>query len=217
MSHCKSYCKSDCKWLTRFSFCLILFSSQLVWAQADLDEGSGSTRQNRYAPKTFAVSFMSWTETLKLASGSTTDSSSSNFIGYAITWEKEQFGRRWGSAGEISGLMGQANAGGRQSQILYQANNKSYFGAEASYRLAYRVSAQVTMAAGPFALVRSVSLPSTDTNGVNIDVKSGSSSNYGLQFNFNCRLTRHLEVRQMIGTLASNASTIWSLGLGYKY
>lgn len=164
--------------------------------------------------RTFAVSYLSWTEFVELDNGTLTDSAYANFYGLALTYEKEGFKGRWGSAYEGTLMFGQANAGGSQTVITpYQTNYRSWYGAEASYRLAYRLSGQITLSLGPFAMVRQVTFPSEN----NIEVKSGSQGNGGVLADLRYRLTPKMEVRQMIGTMAFKASTIWSLGLGYKF
>lgn len=182
--------------------------------EENVTEAKTTNSTGQLSVKTVAVSYLAWTEFVDLKNGNLEDNAYANFYGMALTLEKENYSRRWGTAAEASALFGQANAGGSQQLITYQTNYRSWYGLEASYRLAYRHTAQVSFSIGPFGLFRQVTWPGGDNN---IDVKSGSQTNGGLLADLRYRLTRQLEVRQMIGTMAFKANTIWSLGIGYKF
>src|SRR6476661_7016537 len=143
--------KDNC--MSRFNllFVVLILLTSIAHAQEEDQlnlepKSSGS----RLSLSTVAVSYMSWTEFVELKSGAVKDDTYSNFYGMALSYEKEFYSRRWGSAFEVSALFGQANAGGSQSLITYQTNYRSWLGAEASYRLAYRHTPQVTFSIGPF-------------------------------------------------------------------
>jgi len=195
------------------------FAPHLGWAQEQetqdvmAEAPSRTNRKGQAEYKSFALSYTSWTEFVDLESGSLEDNTHANFYGLQLTYERESFNLRWGIAKEVSLIFGQANLGGRQNLIPYQATYRPWYGLEASYRGAYRVSPQITLSMGPFALFRQVTWP--DSTGVT--VISGSPVNIGLLADAKLRLTPQWELRQMIGTLFFKGSTIWSFGFGYKY
>lgn len=200
-----------------FILILLQLFVSFSWAQEDDDDAAGTTaRASRRGQeyKTFTVSYTSWTEFVDLENNGVSDSTYANFFGAQLTYEKENYIGRYGTAKEASLLFGQANAGGRQNILTYQTNYRSWYGAEASYRGAYRLSPQIVMSAGPFLLARYVTWPS---EGTTITVNSGSALNLGALADVKLRLTPRWEIRQMIGTMFFKASTIWSLGFGYKF
>lgn len=164
--------------------------------------------------KTISVNYTSWTEFADLESNNFEDSTNANFFGVQLTFEKESFDFRHGFTREVSLLFGQANLGGRQRQIAYQTNRRSWYGLEASYRGAFRLSPQITLSAGPLLLLRQIDWPA---EGTDVTVKSGAPINLGMMADAKLRMTPRWEIHQMIGTLFFKASTIWSLGVGYKY
>ncbi len=165
--------------------------------------------------KTVSLSYVSWTEFVDLDNGTVTDRAFANFYGNALSFEKETYySQRFGTALEAAALFGQANAGGSQTVITYQTSYQKWWGIEASARFAYRLSPQITMSIGPMVLARQISWP---TQTVGVDMKSGAPINFGAIADLRMRLNRTWELRQTIGTLTFKASTIWSLGIGYKF
>lgn len=196
----------------RFKIILpILFLAGLQsWAQTT--EGQQPRTVNM---KTFAVSYLNWTEAMNIELNGATAKDWSNFYGIEVTLEKESYVRRWGSEYSGSLILGQANGGGSQTAIAYQANYRDWMGAEATYRLGYRISPQISMSVGALALFRSVSWPDDPATGAK--ATSGSQTNFGLIGTVSYRLNREFELRQTLGTFASKATTLWSVGLGYKF
>lgn len=191
---------------------LALCSSLSVAAQESDGESTASMGELKLT--TVSLSYLSWTEFVDLDDGTFTDRAYANFYGNALAIERESFTGRHGYALEGALLMGQANAGGTQTVITYQTSYQKWTGLMATARYAYRVSPQITMSIGPLALSRQMNWPS---EGTNVDVKSGSPMNFGILGDLRLRLTRDWELKQTIGTLAFKASTIWSLGVGYKF
>lgn len=204
----------------RLVFILLLTAGAFSQAQAQSARSAqpGSPQAKKSRPvelETASVAYISWTEFVDLDNGTTTDKAFANFYGLSFNYKTENFKGRWGDTIEYTLAMGQANAGGSQTQITYQTNYKSWYGAMAAYRLAYRLSPQITLGIGPNVLGRQVKWPSEGN--ANLSVKSGADFNAGLLAEVSYRLNPRLEVRQMIGTLAFKASTIWALGLGFKF
>jgi hypothetical protein len=195
-------------------FLISFFAALVAHAQEEMPDVKASDKSNLLNLTTVSVSYLSWTEFVDLDNGLVVDRSYANFYGVALAYEKENFDKRWGTSIEGSVLSGQANAGGTQTAITYQTSYHNWYGASASYKLAYRLSPQITLAVGPAAIYRNIKWP---VEGTNITVTSGAPLNVAAIFDLRIRMTRQWEIRQTIGTLAFKASTIWSLGLGYKF
>ncbi|QDK39357.1 porin family protein [Bdellovibrio sp. NC01] len=158
------------------------------------------------------VSYISWKEFADVEPAATQPKTYSDFIGNALTGEYEHyFLPRWGAVAEGSLMFGQANLGAIPN---YQAGNVRWWGIRASYRGVYRFSTQVASSAGVLVLNRQIDYPSQ--TGVT-DVKSGAQVNYGLIADLTYQLTPSWLIRQEIGGLFVKASTLWSIGLGYRF
>ncbi len=166
-----------------------------------------------YTHKTIALSYISWTELVDFASASNTDRGFANFYGNALSYEVAPYVRHSGMNYQVDVLFGQANVGGSQTVLTYQESYKKFMGAMAQARFALRLNTKVNKSAGTLVLFRQVSVP--DVNGVTPTV--GATTNFGIIGVVGARLGKNWELRQSFGTLAFKASTIWSLGLGYKY
>jgi hypothetical protein len=200
------------------SFFSVVIASSLSFAQSDSSGSSGTARVKKARSvelETAGVSYLSWTELVDLDNGVTTDKAFANLYGLSFNYKKEDFKGSRGSAIEYTFAIGQANAGGSQTQITYQTNYRSWYGGMASYRWAYRINPQITFGLGPNLLVRQVKWPSEGNE--SLQVKSGADFNIGLLSEVSYRLNPRLEIRQIFGTLAFKASTIWALGLGFKF
>lgn len=189
-----------------------LFATSHAWAQAA--DGESSVPSGSTALTTVSLSYVSWTEFVDLDDGTFTDRAYANFYGNALAIERESYRGRHGYALDAALMTGQANAGGTQTVITYQTSYQQWMGGLATARYAYRVSPQITMSIGPMALTRQMKWPD---EGTNVDVKSGSTLNFGVIGDLRLRLVREWELKQTIGTLAFKASTFWSLGIGYKF
>ncbi len=177
-----------------------------------LDESSLSM-----ATKSKAVTFnyMSWTEFVDLDNGTVVDNSKhANFFGAGLGYQMEKFNQRMGTIGEAGLIFGQAHIGENSGAISYQKNYVKWTGASASYRIAYRMGAPVTLSAGPILLARQITWPDAPAN---TDIKSGSDVNLGVIGEIKVLLGKQWELKQSLGTLAFKAATYWSLGLGFRY
>lgn len=158
------------------------------------------------------VSYISWKEFAEVEPAATQPKTYSDFIGNALTAEYEHyFHPRLGAIAEGSLMFGQANLG---SIPNYQAGNVRWWGLRASYRGVYRFSTQIGSSIGALILNRQIDYPSQ--TGVT-DVKSGAQVNYGLIADLTYQLTPNWLIRQEIGGLFIKASTLWSIGLGYRF
>lgn len=169
-------------------------------------------------PRTWNIrlGYFSWQEQMSLTNGGTSDKAVANFLGSTLSaeWEK-YFLPRHGTALEFGLGAGTANGGGTQSTLTYGVgSNISWTAGFGSYRYAYRFSTRVTTSVGPLLLFRQLTWPSDPTG---TRAESGSSFNYGAVADLRFNVTNRWEVRQMIGTLLQNASTAWSMSIGYKF
>jgi hypothetical protein len=192
---------------------ILLISTAAEAARVRRSRGVGTRPPPKISIGTFAVSYITWVETVDL-SKTVTDSAFASFYGTAFTFEKETYeAKRRGFAFDLSLISGQAGAGGTNTILTYQKSNVNWFGASASARIAYRLSPQITLSAGPMALYRNLDWPDID----GVQAISGSPVNLGFIGDVRMRLSRGWEIRQTIGRLAFRATTIWSLGIGYKF
>jgi hypothetical protein len=203
---------SLCRFKLLLVLCTLVFSG--IAEANPRSRGAAKRPPPKIGISTFAVSYVTWLETVDLTKN-ITDSAFANFYGTALTYEKENYeARRRGFAFDVSFIAGQANAGGLPNQTLaYQKANVNWFGASASGRIAYRLSPQITMSVGPMILYRNLVWPDID----GVQAISGSPVNLGFIGDVRMRLSRGWEIRQTIGRLAFRATTIWSLGIGYKF
>lgn len=202
-----------------FSLITMLTLSPMVQAQEEPEEINQSEEQLPTAPKkvtlkTVSFSYLSWTEFLSLDNGTSADEAYASFYGTALTYEKESYRNRKGTLVSGSLILGQANGGGTQTGITYQKANQKWLGLMAEYKYAYRLTQQITMAGGPLVLFRQIDWekPAGIT-----EVKSGAQINLGAMLDLRIRFNPRWELRQTFGTMAFKASTIWSVGMGYKF
>lgn len=130
-------------------------------------------------------------------------------IGYESSWSA-----KWGSIIDGGLLLGQANLGGSQTLVPYQKSDLRWWGLKASYRATYRLSPQIITSMGPVVLGRQIDLPLTAAAN---EVKSGATVNYGIVADVTCLLTSTFAIRTELGGLLQEASTLWSLGIGYRF
>ena len=162
---------------------------------------------------TLSFSYVSWKEQVTLSGPTGTDSAYANFYGNSFGYEHETYLKP--TNGTLYGfdfMFGRASVGGSQVNVPYQEGSVGWLGIDFSYRYVHRLTNQIAMSVGPLLLARQAKLPADD-----VDVSSGSQYNIGAIADLRLRLSKPLEIHQMIGTLYMKASTIWSFGLGYKF
>jgi len=185
-------------------------------------ESSSDKESQRGHPKvptaytTVSVSYFSWQEQLTLTSGASKDHGLVNLFGDGFSIEHENYFKpHHGTIMEGSFLYGQATAGGTQSTLPYTTTNIKWTALQASYRYSYRWTTAVATSIGLMAVDRQLSLPTNTAT--NTSAEAGPSLNYGILIDFKLRPAEHWQLRQMIGTLATQATTYWSLGFGYQF
>lgn len=161
------------------------------------------------------LSYISWKEFVSLGSPTGSDKTYGDYVGNAVTFEYEQYWLpHWGAIAEVSAIFGQASLGGRQTGIAYQQSDVTWWGVKGSYRGAYRISSQITASVGPMILNRQIDLPTTASA---TSVQSGATANFGLTGDIRLILSPHFIIRSELGGLFQDASTLWSLGVGYRF
>lgn len=195
-------------------FCFLIWTSLVSHAQIETTSSSNNDLNKTYIRRTWALSYISWTEMVDFENGSNTDQGFANFYGNSLSYEFESFKKRnSGLSYEADFLFGQTNIGGSQSRLTYQESYKKFMGIMAQAKYVYRPNSAITFSAGPLVLFRQVTV--ADVNGVT--AKVGNPFNFGLIGSLGARLGKNWELRQSFGTIMFKASTIWSVGLGYKY
>lgn len=190
---------------------LVIFSHAALSQENESAQVQDSSRP--YTHRTIALSYISWTELVDFTSATTTDRGYANFYGNSLSYEIAPYTKRSGMNYQADFLFGQANIGGSQSAVTYQESYKKMMGLMLQARFAYRLDTKISFSLGPLLLARQVTVP--DVNGVTATV--GNDVNWGMMGAVSARLGKNWELRQSLGTLAFKASTIWSIGLGYKY
>jgi len=108
-------------------------------------------------------------------------------------------------------LLTGSGTGGLSSSYL--ASYQPFFGLMGSAAYFFKVEKRVYLELGPMLLFRTLKWPDASGN----SAVSGSDINFGATANLRVRLFKNLDYCQSIGTLLSKASTIWSLGFGYRF
>ncbi len=160
---------------------------------------------------TYNLSFFSWSEKLTLTKQSTTDYSLAAFNGLSLGLETEQFEGNYGHRLMGSLLFGQASAGNNLTQITYVASYQTFFGVSFLYHWAFRHTERSLVSIGPMVLYRNITWPQS-----NLTAKSGQDFNIGYTADIKLRPFKRWELITSLGSLMLDASTFWSVGIGYK-
>lgn len=196
-------------------FCLMLLS---ILLSSTTFAANIKTNPRKFSSLNFAtisISYLSWGEKVSLSQAGKPDQAHCNMLGNSLGVEWEHyFEPRYGFTLQGSLLFGVADVGGTQSKLPFSRANQHWWGAGASTHFAYRFSKWVISSLGPILVYRNLSL-SNDPSGTSAE--SGATVNIGATVDLRMRLSDQLEIREEIGSLAINASTYWSVGLGYKF
>ncbi len=185
-------------------------------SQAEDVPKTGQSKKSLRENRNFVISYTTWVEKMSLDDGIQATQDFAQFLGIGFGFSQERFtSLRWGRLIDAALMYGQANGGGSQTVISYQKSHLSWFGAQASARIAYRLNSTVTLSAGPIFLLRNLTWP--NNGNPDLSVSSGATANLGGAVDMKIFLNDQWEVRQSIGTLATKASTLWSMTAGYHY
>jgi hypothetical protein len=206
-----------------FSILLIGFLQATASAQTNSPASTAAPATSAPAPRkftfinylTFTLSYLSWGEKVQLTRAAQTDQAHCNMLGNSLGVEWEHYYElRYGYILQGAALFGVADVGGTQSSLAFNQINQHWWGAESSVRFAYRFSKWTITSIGPIVIYRGLKL-TDDPSGTS--AQSGATVNAGATADLRMRLNDSLELREEIGALAVNASTYWSVGLGYKF
>ncbi len=174
--------------------------------------------ETTYSPSTSSnlnLRYISWHESAKLEAGSKKDNTKhADFYGLSLGYEKASFNSRWGCIWDAAFISGQANIGEAAGEIPYQKSYVQWFGVSGSYRLGFKVTEPITLSAGPMLLARQLTWPDKPAG---TDIKTGADVNAGFVGDIRIHFAENWELQQSIAGLLSEASTFWSLGVGYRF
>jgi hypothetical protein len=161
----------------------------------------------------WGVSYLRWTEVLRLQKSTLLDTDTATFVGLNLNLERQVVYANWGWGVGANFGSGRANAGGNSTLIAYSRNNEAWtsFGilAKAFQRLSPRVSLGVAVP----LMLRNISWLSPD--GVT-EANSGQNINLGLLLDMVLRIDKKMDFYQQIGTLNSQGTAFWRLGLNIR-
>lgn len=205
------------KYIFRFNILISFLLLMISWnaqAQTAVSLKRPVPPANSHA---LTVSFMSWQEILTLSDAFSTIEVPANIFGNIIAYNHQKyFNVRNGTVFEIGFFSGTANQGGAQTDLGYAPTQILCRGFLASYRYAFRLSNAATISFGPHVLFRQLEWPHDPGAGAT-DAKSGTPINYGALFGLDVRLGKTWSLEQRIASMGVKATTLWSLGLGYKF
>lgn len=160
-----------------------------------------------------SLSYWNWAENMVIQSSTSKEDSLANFSGFGVEYEfttsKKLTGWNWA----LGIIQGQATGGNKSGNLVYFASYQPYTAFTLRMTRFTRLYPRVYFEAGPLILARSFQWPSGDS----LSATSGSSLNYGATFDLRFRLAPQFDFCQSIGFLASQASTLWGLGFGYRF
>lgn len=192
---------------------LILFTSCVAFSQ----QHPISHKPAEHIRSHFKIelSYITWKEMVSVKGPTGSEKIYGDYIGNAIAIGYESYwSAKWGSIIDGGLLLGQANLGGSQTLVPYQESDLRWWGLKASYRATYRLSPQIITSMGPMVLGRQIDLPLSSAAN---EVKSGATVNHGIVADVTCLLTSTFAIRTELGGLLQEASTVWSLGIGYRF
>jgi len=159
------------------------------------------------------LSYYNWAEVMEIQSAASKLESRANFGGLGVEFEFTRSKKNSGWNFAAAYISGQATGGTKAGALVYFASYQKFnaftFKATRFTRLYPRVYLEI----GPLLMYRPFVWP-TDAG---LAATSGSSFNYGLTLDLRLRLAPRVDFCQSIGTLLTKASTIWSLGFGYRF
>lgn len=169
--------------------------------------------KSRPSTWSLGLSLLQWNEVLELRQGMTLENDAANFTGVIISGEKEFLFARWGATlGAFFGT-GRAVGGGNTTVIEYQKDKVAYSMFGVSPRIFYRLSGRINAGLSGLIYSRNIQWP-VDNPLIRVD--SGRSLNALPMLDLNVRIFRSWDFYQGIGSY-SNGSTMWRLGLHYRF
>lgn len=163
--------------------------------------------------KLLSFSYYNWAERMKMSGNGLEADAPVNLAGVGLQFDYLTTNKNRGWLYSAAILSGSGTGGSTQTNPAYLASYQPFFGLMGSAAYFFRVEKRVYLEIGPMLLYRSLKWPDSAGN----VATSGSDINGGVTANLRVRLFRNLDYCQSMGTLLVKASTIWSLGLGYRF
>lgn len=180
-----------------FLFSVLLLASGLAHAETRL----------------LSFSYYNWSERMSISGGGLENDAPANISSLGVQMDFLTTNKDSGWLYSAAILTGTGTGGSTSGTPAYFASYQPFFGLMGSGGYFFRVEKRVYLELGGLMLYRSLKWPDAAGN----TSKSGADLNFGATANIRIRLFRNLDYCQSIGTLLSKASTIWSLGLGYRF
>lgn len=163
--------------------------------------------------KLLSFNYYNWAERMKMTGNNLEADAPVNVAGVGIQFDYLTSNKNRGWLYSAAILTGSGTGGSTATNPAYLASYQPFFGVMGSTAYFFRMERRVYLEVGPMLLYRSLKWPESAGN----IATSGSDINAGVTANLRIRLFRNLDYCQSIGTLFVKASTIWSLGLGYRF
>ena len=159
------------------------------------------------------LSYWNWAEAMKITKGSEKLDAPANFAGIGIEYEVVPAKRNSGWAYSGALIVGTASGGSKTGPPVYFASYQKFTALALKVNRFTRLYQRVYLEFGPMVMARSFAWPSDGE----ATAESGSQFNFGASMNLRMRLAPRFDFCQSVGTLMTNASTVWSLGFGYRF
>jgi hypothetical protein len=166
---------------------------------------------NAQENRLLSFSYYNWAERMTISDGAGNSvEAPSNLAAVGVQFDYLASLKNSGWLYSVALLTG-SGTGGLSSSYL--ASYQPFFGLMGSAAYFFKVEKRVYLELGPLFLYRSLKWPEAAGNAA----VSGSDANFGMTANLRVRLFKNLDYCQSIGTLLTKATTIWSLGFGYRF
>jgi hypothetical protein len=196
--------------MSRFSVGLLLLLS-LAATAASAQQRKAIARKS--SESLINLSYWNWAEAMKVTDGTTTIEAPSNFAGIGLEYEVVPAAKNYGWAYAAAFITGTATGGTKTGPPIYFASYQKFNALAFKLNRFTRLYQRVYLEFGPLVMARSFAWP----NDGNLTATSGSQFNFGASLNLRMRLAPRTDFCQSVGTLMTNASTVWSLGFGYRF
>lgn len=159
------------------------------------------------------LSYWNWAEAMKISKGAEKLDAPANFAGIGVEYEvvPEKSNVGWAYAAAL--VNGTASGGSKTGPPVYFASYQRFNAVALKLNRFMRLYQRVYLEFGPMVMYRPFAWP-TDGEAT---AESGSQFNFGASLNLRMRLAPRFDFCQSVGTLATNASTVWSLGFGFRF
>ncbi len=157
---------------------------------------------------------ISWTEKMLIQDNLTVEEDIANFTGQQIEFEKSFSDQKWGWGLAASLGFGKASGGGNAANIIFQKGNTRWSSLGLSAQIYSKISPRFYVGLRMPVRYKNIGWPVSDSS---LSVSSGKTISAGVLFESTFRLNAEFDFTQAIGFYsASEGSTLWQIGLGYR-